>query len=134
MRATTALLIKKYYDAYNAQDWKTFFDLLDENIVHDINQGGQELGKKAFEKFMEHMNECYKENVSHLVVMSNETGTHAAAEFQVDGVYIKTDGKLPAAKHQKYSITAGAFFEVKDSKITRVTTYYNLKEWIKLVS
>jgi hypothetical protein len=31
-------------------------------------------------------------------------------------------------------LPAGAFLEVHNGKITRVTTYYNLPLWIKLVS
>ncbi|MEM6679931.1 MAG: isopropylmalate/homocitrate/citramalate synthase, partial [Pseudomonadota bacterium] len=35
---------------------------------------------------------------------------------------------------QTYRLPAGAFLEVRDGLIARVTTYYNLKEWIRQVS
>jgi hypothetical protein len=31
-------------------------------------------------------------------------------------------------------LNAGGFFTLKDGKITRVTTYYNLNDWIAQVS
>lgn len=129
----TEQLIQKYYDAFNQGDMQTFLDLLDDNVIHDINQGGRQTGKETFKKFMDHMNHCYKENIRNLVIMTNSTGAHAATEFIVDGTYLATDKGLPEAKNQKYSLPAGGFFEIKNNKITRITTYYNLQDWLKQV-
>jgi steroid delta-isomerase-like uncharacterized protein len=52
----------------------------------------------------------------------------------VNGIYKKGEEGLPEAHGQTYVLPAGAFLEVKDGKITRVTTYYNLTLWIELVS
>ena len=57
-----------------------------------------------------------------------------AAEFTVRGQYIATAEGLPEADGQNYDIPAGIFFDVDDGLITRVTTYYNLKDWIAQVS
>lgn len=127
-------LIKKYYEAFNHADMQAFFALLDDNIIHDINQGHQEKGKSAFQKFMQNMNQCYKENITDLVIFTNENGTRAAAEFTVKGAYISTDKGFPEAKNQHYQLPAGAFFEIKSGKIARVTNYYNVKEWVKIIS
>lgn len=35
---------------------------------------------------------------------------------------------------QTYSLPAGAFFDVREDRIARVTTYYNLQELIRQVS
>ena len=40
----------------------------------------------------------------------------------------------PEAKGQTYRLPAGSFFELKDGKISRVTTYYNLADWVRQVS
>jgi len=45
-----------------------------------------------------------------------------------------TDPGLPEAKGQKYVLPAGSFFTLRNGKIARVTTYYNLQEWIRQVS
>ena len=63
----------------------------------------------------------------------NENTNRIAAEFDVHGTYLKTDGSLPAARGQKYVVPAGSFLEIKDGKIKRVTTYYNLPQWIEMV-
>ncbi|NDH02287.1 MAG: isopropylmalate/homocitrate/citramalate synthase, partial [Marivivens sp.] len=34
----------------------------------------------------------------------------------------------------KYVLPAGSFMTLKDGKICRVTTYYNLADWIRQVS
>ena len=40
---------------------------------------------------------------------------------------------LPPANGQRYSLSAGIFFEIDDGLISRVTTYYNLADWIAQV-
>ena len=126
-------LITRYYAAFNAADMDTFLDLLHEDVAHDINQGHREVGVRAFARFMERMNRCYRERLSDIVVMANAEDTRAAAEFIVHGEYIATDAGLPEAKGQRYVLRAGAFFDIRDGKVARVTNYYNLDHWLKQV-
>ena len=130
---TATETIRAYYDAFNAQDMDAFLALLSDDVVHDINQGERQVGKATFETFMGHMNRCYRETLTDIVIMANEDGTRASAEFIVNGEYLVTDEGLPKANGQKYVLPAGAFFEVKDGKVTRVTNYYNLGDWIAQV-
>ena len=129
-------VILKYYYAFNRQDRNAILELLSNNVVHEINQGITEIGKEAFNKFLDKMDHSYLERLEKIVVMVNEDGSRASAEFDVHGTYLKTDGNLPKANGQKYVIRAGAFFEIEKSTslIKRVTTYYNMPEWIRLVS
>ena len=46
----------------------------------------------------------------------------------------RRDQGLPPATGQSYRLPAGSFFAVRDGRISRVTTYYNLTEWIMQVS
>ena len=39
------------------------------------------------------------------------------------------DADLPPARGQTYTIPAGAFFTLRDGRIARVTTCYNLADW-----
>ncbi|HRN84136.1 MAG TPA: isopropylmalate/homocitrate/citramalate synthase, partial [Hyphomicrobium sp.] len=55
-------------------------------------------------------------------------------EFNVNGEYLNTDSELPPAQGQKYVLPAGTFFAIRDGKIARVTTYYNLTDWIAQVA
>lgn len=128
----TESLIHAYFDAFNRYDAESMLDTLSEGVIHDINEGAREVGKEAFRKFKRHMDECYREQITDLCVMANEN--RAAAEFTCSGKYLKTDGNLPRAQGQNYTIPAAAFFEVEQGKITRVTSYYNLKGWIAAIS
>ncbi len=125
--------VQKYYDSFNHAKMEQFFSLLTDDVVHDINHGGQEIGKEAFRHFMDRMNRHYKEKAVELVILTNDTGTRAAAEFFIEGTYLTTDHGLPPARGQKYRLRCGAFFELKDNKISRVTNYYNLADWLSQV-
>ncbi|EIC30831.1 MULTISPECIES: ketosteroid isomerase-related protein [Methylomicrobium] len=126
-------LIQNYYDAFNAGDMDTFLNLLTDDVIHDINQGKREIGKDAFGQFMGGMNRNYKEQLADMVIMATEDGKRAAAEFVVLGEYLQTDEGLPPANGQKYRLPAGAFFEIRDNKVARITNYYNLNDWIAQV-
>ena len=130
---STRELIRRYYAAFNAQDMDTFLSLLTDDVVHDINQGGREIGRDAFVAFMQRMNASYREQIADIVVMVSDDGTRAAAEFTVLGEYLKTDEGLPQANGQQYRLPAGAFFEVRDGRVARISNYYNLGEWLAQV-
>ena len=130
---TAADTIRAYYDAFNAGDMDRFLALLTDDVAHDINQGARQTGKEAFATFMDHMNRCYREELTDMVVMVNEDGTRGAAEFIVNGTYLATDGGLPEANVQTYRLPAGAFFEIRDGKVARISNYYSLPDWIAQV-
>ena len=126
-------LIEQYYQAFNNGDLDTFLSLLTDDVVHDINQGDREQGKEAFVQFMRKMNHHYREQLENIVVMANEDGSRAAAEFIVLGEYLITDEGLPEAAGQTYRLPAGAFFDIRGGKVARVTNYYNLSDWVAQV-
>ena len=126
--------VRNYYDAFNAGNWSEMISFVDDHIRHEPNQGTPRIGKALFTDFMKHMDDCYSEQLKDIVLFSSETEGRIAAEFVVHGIYKKGEEGLPEAKGQKYVLPASAFLEVKDGKITRVTTYYNLELWIQLVS
>lgn len=129
----SAELIRAYYDAFNRGDREAMLALLAEDVAHDINQGRRERGKDAFRAFLAHMDRCYRERLSDIAVMTSADGRRAAAEFMVEGAYLATDVGLPPAQGQTYRLPAGTFFAIEDGKIARVTTYYNLQDWIAQV-
>ncbi len=108
--------------------------LLDSQVRHEPNQGNVRIGNEKFTEFMQTMDESYEETLTDLVFFSSSDDTRVAAEFMVNGVYKQAEEGMPPAYGQTYILPAGAFLEVKEGKITRVTTYYNLPLWIKLVS
>jgi steroid delta-isomerase-like uncharacterized protein len=132
--ADTVALIERYYKAFNDGDSEGTLACLAEGVVHDVNQGARRTGKEAFRAFTAHMDHCYAEQLENIVVMATADGARAAAEFDVLGTYIETDEGLPPASGQTYRLPAGAFFEVENGLITRVTTYYNLAAWLMQIA
>ncbi len=128
-RIDALALLTRYYAAFNAGDWQGMLDCLDDGVIHDINQGGRQVGKPAFAEFLAHMERCYRERLDGIVLMASEDGANGAAEFTVHGEYLATDEGLPEARGQTYVLPAGAFFTMAGGKITRVTVYYNLADW-----
>lgn len=127
-------IISAYFAAFNAGDTDAMLDLLSEDVAHHVNEGKIRRGKALFAEFNAHMTRCYRENLTDLVVFASEDGSRAAAEFVVNGIYLATDDGLPEARGQHYVLPAGSFFSLDEGKITRVTTYYNLADWLAQVS
>lgn len=133
-RIKTAQLIRDYYAAFNRGDSEGMLAFLADDIIHDVNQGERRQGKDKFRAFNARMDHHYKEELKDIVVMVSKDATRAAAEFNVHGTYKNTDEGLPPAKGQTYVLPAGTFFAIRDGKIARVSTYYNLTDWIAQVA
>ncbi len=125
--------IRAYYEAFNRRDYEAMLALLTDDVAHDVNEGGREIGRDAFRAFLARMDRCYREEIRDLVVLTADGGRRAASEFTVHGTYLATDEGLPEARGQTYVLPAGAFFELRDGRIARVTNYYNLKDWLRQV-
>lgn len=130
----TIALIQRYYEAFNRGDWEAMLACLTDDVAHDLNQGGRELGREAFRAFLARMNRSYREQLQKIVVMASADGLRAAAEYEVHGSYLADDEGLPPAHGQRYVLPGGAFFDIRDGRISRVSNYYNLADWITQVS
>jgi steroid delta-isomerase-like uncharacterized protein len=129
---TTRDIVTAYYAAFNTGDTDAMLALVADDVRHDVNQGEPRHGKALFAEFNAHMTRCYREQLSDMVIFAE--GNRAAAEFTVNGTYLATDDGLPAASGQTYALPAGAFLSVNDAGlIERITTYYNLADWLKQV-
>jgi steroid delta-isomerase-like uncharacterized protein len=129
---TETEVVAAYYAAFNHGDWEGMCALLADDIAHDLNQGAREVGRPAFRAFLDRMQRSYREQLRDVVVMGN--GGRVAAEYVVEGEYLVADEGLPPARGQRYTLPGGAFFEVRDRRIVRVTNYYNLQDWLRQVS
>jgi steroid delta-isomerase-like uncharacterized protein len=133
-RAEALALIGRYYAAFNAGDAAGMLDCVAEDVEHRVNEGGVRRGRAKFAEFCSHMGVSYREELKDMAIFASDDGTRGAAEFVVHGEYLQTDPGLPEAKGQRYILPAGGFFDIKDGKIARVTTFYNLNDWIAQVS
>lgn len=127
--AAVEALVARYYAAFNAGDNAGMLACLTDDVAHDINQGSRQTGKPAFADFLAHMDRCYRERLDDIIIMASADGTRAAAEFIVHGHYLSTDEGLPPATGQTYVLPAGAFFDIREGLISRVSVYYNLADW-----
>lgn len=127
-------VIATYFDAFNAGDIDGMLACLSDDVAHHVNEGQVRQGKAAFAAFCAHMSACYAETLTDMVILTHPDGTRAAAEYIVNGTYLATDDGLPEARGQTYRLPAGSFFDVAQGRITRVTTYYNLADWMRQVS
>ncbi|HEY0251255.1 MAG TPA: ketosteroid isomerase-related protein [Kofleriaceae bacterium] len=129
---TDTELVTEYYAAFNAGDWDAMCAFLAEDVAHDLNQAARETGRATFRAFLDRMNRSYREQLRDIVVMAGPNG-RVAAEYVVEGTYLVTDEGLPTAANQRYTLLGVAFFEIAGGKISRVTNYYNLADWLKQV-
>ncbi len=129
----TRATIEAYYAAFNAGDAAGMLTQVTDDIEHRVNEGGIRRGRALFAEFCAHMGVSYRETLTDVVIFT-EGDTRAAAEFTVNGTYLQTDPGLPEASGQTYTLPAGAFFTLRGGKIARVTTFYNLADWIAQVS
>ncbi len=130
----SAALIAVYYEAFNRADWQGMLDLLADNVAHDLNQGAREIGRAAFADFLQRMRVSYLEHLTDIRILAADDGKHAAAEYVVIGQYLTTDVGLPAANGQQYRLPGGAFFDIDNGKISRVSNYYNLQDWLRQIA
>ncbi|MDD7969623.1 ketosteroid isomerase-related protein [Roseinatronobacter alkalisoli] len=127
-------IISRYFEAFNTGDTETMLALVSDDVEHFVNQGDMRKGRDQFAEFCAHMGVSYREQLRDMVIFVNDHGTRAAAEFTVHGEYLETDPGLPEARGQRYVLPAGTFFALKGDKISRITTYYNLQDWIRQVA
>jgi steroid delta-isomerase-like uncharacterized protein len=131
---TTRALLERYYAAFNAGDSDAMLACLADDVVHDVNQGERRQGREKFRAFNARMAHCYRERLETITLLVAPDGARAAAEFNVLGTYQNTDEGLPPAAGQTYALPGGTFFGIRDGKIARVTTYYNLTDWLMQVT
>ena len=127
-------VIRRYCDAFNAMRWDEMLALLTDDVAHYPNQGALRTGKDAFAAFLAEMDRAYVERIEDLVILVDPSGARAAAEFTIRGTYRATQAGLPEATGQTYALPVGSFFALRGGLIARVTTYYNMQDWLRQVA
>jgi ketosteroid isomerase-like protein len=65
--------ISRYFTAFNAGDIQGMLDCLSDDIAHHVNEGQIRVGKEKFADFCAHMERCYKEELTDMVIFDAET-------------------------------------------------------------
>ena len=128
----SAELIERYYAAFNDGTAKACSPAQRGRGARR-EPGQAASGKEAFREFTRHMERCYGEQLENMTIMAATDGTRAAAEFSGGRDLYRDRRGAAAGAGQTYTLPAGTFFEVRDGLIARVTTYYNLADWLAQV-
>lgn len=127
--ASVKALIERYFAAFNASDHDRMLACVADEVVHDTNAHGREIGKDKFRWYLGMRAGHFREEVTDLAIMIGEGGGRAAAEFTLRATYLSTRQGFPEANGQSYSLPAGVFFEIDDGRLSRVTEYCDLDGW-----
>lgn len=127
-------LVLTYYSAFNRGDWEGMLALLTDDVVHDPNQDPRESGREAFAAHLAQMRVSFHEQLRDIVVLVAPDGDRAAAEYMVHGEYLSTEEGQPGAHGQKYEFPGGAFFEIREDRIARVSHFYSQQAWLAQIS
>jgi steroid delta-isomerase-like uncharacterized protein len=133
-QARALATLRAYYEALNRHDPASAVALLDDEVVHELNQGPREVGKAPFREFLQRMEYCYHEQLVDIRLLASNDGTLAAAEYTVIGEYVADDIGMPPAAGQRYRMPGSAFFALREGRICRVSDHYNLQEWFSQVA
>lgn len=133
-RATIVSLLERCFEAFNANDHAVLLTCLADDVALEVNQGAREFGKERFRWFLALRARHFNHKVSDIVIMTNESGGRAAAEFTLRGSYLATADELPRATGQSYSLSVGIFLEIDDGLITRVSAHFSMAELIAQLS
>ncbi|MBH3341897.1 nuclear transport factor 2 family protein [Pseudomonas mendocina] len=123
-------LLQRYFNALNDRDIRACLLLVSDELIVEPNQGFAEHGRDAFATFLERQQHCYRETLEPLVILAEPHGQHAACEYRVNGEYLATDEGLPEACGQRYEMRVGAFFEIQQGLISRISLHFNLPDWL----
>ena len=123
-------LLQGYFNALNERDIRACLALVCDELILQPNQGLTEQGRDAFAGFLERQLHCYREVLEPQVILADPQGRHAACEYLVSGEYLATDDGLPEAYGQHYAMRVGAFFDIHDGLISRISLHFNLPDWL----
>ena len=118
-RTATIALIKRFFDAINSADAEAAANCLHEDAVRDTGGGAREFGRQAFREFLVYRQAETGEQIGDAMIMANDDGTRAAAEFTRRGR--RRDASGIAGGGESYSVSGGMFFAVEDGSIVRIT-------------
>lgn len=114
-RARAVETLKRLFVALNAGQPDAVQSCLTGDIVFDTFGGVREIGRERVRWAIAERGRFFREVMRDLVLMSEDSGRRAAAEFTLRGVYQAEAPGLPAASGQAYSVPAGAFFDIEDN-------------------
>jgi len=125
---STDRLIRAFLAAYDDRNLDVIVEGFDADGVLDISGSPRVIGRREVRFAMAERFKLFEESVGDIVILNDGNGMHGAAEFTLRGKYRSDADGLPPANGQSYSLSAGLFCEVEDSRFTRISLRYNTLE------
>ena len=119
-RTETERLIADFLSALNARDMEALTALVGRDVVHDAPDGQRSVGAEALREGLFRQAAQSEETIADIVVMSDESGMHAAAEFTRRGIQHAAAAE-PGVEGRRYAMRDALLFEVDGGRITRVS-------------
>ena len=124
----TERLIRAFLTAYDDRKLDVIVDSFDEDGELDISGSARVIGQQEIRFAMAERFKQFEESIGDIVILNDGNGMRGAAEFTLRGTYRADADYLPPAYGQSYSLAAGLFCEVEESKFTRISLRYNPME------
>ncbi len=125
-------MLKRLFVALNAGDRDATLACLGPDVVFDTFEGVRRIGREEVRRVLAERGSVYRETMRDLVLMTEDSGRRAAAEFTLRGIYQGTAPGLPTASGQAFSVPGGAFFDIEDDGlVARASFVINAAELVR---
>lgn len=134
-RQRTVETLKRLFVAQNGGTSEAVLACLTSDVVFDTFEGVREIGRERVRWVLADRSRRFaRETLRDLVLMCDESGGRAAAEFTVRGFYQEQAEGLPPAAGQAYSVLGGAFFDLEGGLVSRASFFLNGRELVRQLS
>ena len=134
-RDRTIDTLKRLFAALNASDRDAIAALMAGEVVFDTFEGVRHIGRDKVRWALAERANAYRETYRDLVIMTEDSGRRAAAEFTLRGFYQSQASGMPEASGQAFSVPGGAFFDMEnDGRVLRVSFMLNAAELVRQLS
>lgn len=134
-RSKTIDTLKRLFVALNAGDRDAVLSCMSGEVLFDTFEGVREIGRESVRRVLAERASVYRESFRDLVLMTEDSGRRAAAEFTLRGFYQKQANGMPEASGQAFSVPGGAFFDMEDDgRVLRASFVLNAAELVRQLS
>ncbi len=133
-RNEIAQRITRYLDFCYAGDTETLLAMLADDVVFDSFLGDRVIGHDNYRMARADIVHMFSPECTDRVIMSAQDATRGSAEITLRGTYRVATSGLPPATGQRFSVSAGLFFEFDGPLISRITEYANLADLARQLS
>jgi steroid delta-isomerase-like uncharacterized protein len=130
--ATPEQVVSSFYDAYARRDIEAMMSHVSDDIVEDLSGIGLVTGAEQEREFLTGVLAAFPDLATEVTRML-ACGDVVAAEWRRHGTFSGAPWRGLPASGKPFAFRGGAFLEVHDQKITRITGYYDTAEFARQI-